>query len=517
MRLRIAKEQACPDEAMGRGGSFTPINTRDPALGYLGAVNAMVYSSSPPATGSWRSSAIASQLDPISAESNVAVRMDRLPVTRLHLTILFICACGFTFDLLEITLGSGLSAVFSAAPHKIDPAQLSWLIAAVYLGAIVGAPALGWLGDRLGRKTVLMGALFWIAASSIVLALREDILWLTCFRLIAGLALGAYPPLMFAYLTDLLPPAHRGRLILILCAVSALGPPTGFLLLRYLTPLHPLGFEAWRWLFVLGGIGAACSGMLFLRLPESPRWLMSIGRIRPAEAALARFERSKIFRKSEISAQDPLPLADRQELAAVARSGATNLYKASHRFYLLLASGLFFLSPWATTAFPLLSGPVFLDKGVKLSATLLYLGISTLGQLAGMLLGAVFADRIQRRDAIVWCAVVMAVGALMFAGSREPLWLILSNLTFSVAAGLFLPALTLYVAELFPTGVRSSGLSVTWAINRVGSVLALLVLVPMLRRSSVTAIFAIIALTLAMGIGVIVCFGPRGRAGRSVD
>jgi MFS transporter, putative metabolite:H+ symporter len=480
-------------------------------------MNATVYTFLPQATDSGRPRAVASRVRPLSAEVDLAARMDRLPVTRLHLALLVICACGFVFDLLEITLGSGLSAIFSAAPHRIDPTQLSWLIAAVYLGAIVGAPMLGWLGDRLGRKSVLTGTLFWIAASSLALALREDIAWLTCFRLIAGLALGAYPPLMFAYLTDLLPPSQRGRLILILCAVSGLGPPIGFLLLRYLTPLHPFGFEAWRWLFVLGGIGAAGSGMLFQRLPESPRWLMAMARIRPAEAALARFERSKTLFRSAIIAQSPIPIADRQELASAAEPGSTKLAKASNRSYLLLAASLFFLSPWATTAFPLLSGPVFLEKGINLSATLLYLGISTLGQLAGMLLGALFADRIQRRDAIVLCAAVMAVAALMFAGSREPLWLIVTNLTFSVAAGLFLPALTLYVAELFPTGIRSSALSATWAINRAGSVLALLILVPMLRGSSVAAIFAIMAVTLATGIGLIVCFGPRGKAGRSVD
>ena len=475
-----------------------------------------VQSFSPLTADAWRLPASASQLSPLSAEVNLAARMDRLPVTRLHLAILVICAGGFIFDLLEITLGSGLSAIFSAVPHKIDPAQLSWLIAAVYLGAIVGAPVLGWLGDRFGRKTVLMGALFWIAGSSIALALREDILWLTCFRLIAGLALGAYPPLMFAYLTDLLPPAHRGRLILILCAVSALGPPIGFLLLRYLMPLHPFGLEAWRWLFILGGIGAACSGALFQRIPESPRWLMAIGKTRLAEAALAKFERSKTFWTPSIGTLRLTPVAERRESTSAA-TGSTSLFGGSQRVYLMLSAILCFLSPWATTAFPLLSGPVFLEKGVKLPATLLYLAISTLGQLAGMLLGAVFADRIQRRDALVLCAAVMAVASLMFAASREPLWLILSNLTFSVAAGLFLPALTLYVAELFPTAIRSAALSATWATNRIGSVLALLILVPMLRSSSVTVIFAIIAVTLVSGIALLVSFGPRGKAGKSVD
>lgn len=480
-------------------------------------MNASVYSFSPLAVDSWPSPAGASQLSPVSAEVNLAARMDRLPVTQLHLAILVICAGGFIFDLLEITLGSGLSAIFSVAPHKIDPAQLSWLIAAVYLGAIVGAPLLGWLGDRLGRKTVLAGALFWIAGSSIALALREDILWLTCFRLIAGLALGAYPPLMFAYLTDLLPPAHRGRLISILCAVSALGPPIGFLLLRYLTPLHPFGLEAWRWLFVLGGIGAACSAALFQRIPESPRWLMSIGNTRLAETALSKFESSKTFWRPTIGASRLFPVAERREPITATATCSTSLFSGSHRAYLILSAILCFLSPWATTAFPLLSGPVFLEKGVQLTATLLYLAISTLGQLAGMLLGAVFADRIQRRNAIVSCSAVMAVASLMFAASREPLWLILSNLSFSVAAGLFLPALMLYVAELFPTAIRSSALSTTWAINRVGSVLALLILVPMLRGSSVMVMFAIIAVSLATGIALIVSFGPRGKAGKSVD
>src|ERR1700733_10456208 len=297
-----------------------------PALGYLGAMNAAVYSFSPIVADPGRSRAVASPVRPMSAELDLAARMDRLPVSRLHLAILVICACGFVFDLLEISLGSGLSAIFSVAPHKVDPAQLAWLIAAVYIGAIVGAPILGWLGDRLGRKTVLTGALFWIAASSLALAFREDILWLTCFRLIAGLALGAYPLLMFAYLTDLLPPAHRGRLILILCAVSALGPPIGFLLLRYLTPLHPFGLEAWRWLFVLGGIGAACSGALFQRIPESPRWLMAIGNTRLAVTALSKFERSKTFWRPAIGASRLFPVAERRESTTSTTTCSSGLF-----------------------------------------------------------------------------------------------------------------------------------------------------------------------------------------------
>lgn len=452
-----------------------------------------------------------------SGQYDIAGRMDRLPLSRLHLVILATCACGFTFDILEITLGSGLSTIFSSGAHRMDSARLSWLISAVYVGAIVGAPALGWIADRVGRKAVLMAALLWVAFASIALAARDSLGWLLTFRFMAGLALGAYPPLMMAYLTDVLPPSQRGRLILILCAVSALGPMSGLLLLSWLTPLHPFGIDAWRWLFVLGGIGAACGGALFRWIPESPRWLSAIGKPLLAQSAFQRFERSSALWVSAV--KPPIRLASpyRGKASAGGGTAATSGQPTSHRRYLFLGAALYFLSPWATTAFPLLSGPVFLEKGIKLSATLLYLAISTVGQLAGAVLAATFADRIQRRDAIVLCAAVMALAALTFALSFTPFWLAVSNFTFSVAAGLFLPALAVYVAELFPTGTRGSASATTWSLNRLGAVLALLILVPMLQGHGVTAIFSIIAVTLAAGIALIVLYGPRGRAGQAID
>jgi MFS transporter, putative metabolite:H+ symporter len=96
---------------------------------------------------------------PLTYAVSIAERLDRLPLTRLHVAILAVCAGGFAFDLLEVALGGALSAVFSVPPHRIDASQLSQLIAAVYIGAIIGAPLLGWLADRFGRKRLLMAAL----------------------------------------------------------------------------------------------------------------------------------------------------------------------------------------------------------------------------------------------------------------------------------------------------------------------------------------------------------------------
>jgi putative MFS transporter len=450
--------------------------------------------------------------------AGIARRMDELPLTRLHLAIMAICGCGFTFDLLEVALGGGLSAVFSAAPHRLAATQLARLIAAVYVGAIVGAPLLGWLADRFGRKRVLMATLGWLAATSIALALRDGVAWLTMTRLLSGLAIGAYPPLMIAYLTDVLPPRRRGALVLILCAISTLGMPLGLLLLRSLTHFQLLGIESWRWLFFMSGIGAACAGAMLKFIPESPRWLTRIGRTEAAETACRAFEQSRPIGNVDLAAAPAVISAENRTNQEVAPGvGWSRTLLSRHRSPLILAGSLYFLSPWASVAFPILSGPALIAKGVRLGDTIAYLALAAFGQLAGTMFAAFFIDHLERRTAVVLCASLMALTALVFAAGTTPIVMIGSNVAFGAFSGMFVPALSVYVAELFPTRIRSSATSSTWALNRIGSALALLLLIPILRGSAGILVFNIMAGTLIAGIAISLVFGPPGLARRSVN
>jgi putative MFS transporter len=449
---------------------------------------------------------------------SIAERLDRSPLTRLHVVILAICASGFAFDLLEVALGGALSAVFSAPPHRIDASQLSRLIAAVYIGAITGAPLLGWLADRFGRRRLLMAASWWLAVTSVAMALRDNIAWLTTIRLLAGLSIGAFPPLMFTYLTDVLPPRRRGMLILVLSAASTAGMPLGLLLLRQLTKCQVLGLEAWQWLFAMTGFGAALVGLLLRFIPESPRWLLGIGRTTDAELACRAFEDSRVIeRVTPGIAPTPIPERDRVIVDSDRGVGGSRTLLGRYRSHLILAATVYFLSPWATVAFPLLSGPTLIAKGVPLADTFGYLALVTFGQLTGSVLAALFIDRIERRTAIVLCALLMALSALVFSVETIPIFVIGSSVAFGAFSGMFVPALSVYVTELFPTGIRSSATSSTWAFNRIGSTLAILLLVPVLRQRGATPAFNIMAGTLVAGIAILTIFGPAGLARRPVD
>ncbi len=389
-----------------------------------------------------------------------------------HLAIA-VCTAGFACDVYEAALSNGLSAVFSAPPHAVGWGALDWLLAAPFIGAIVGAPLTGWLADRFGRRMLLAATLAVLALSSLLGAASPDAASLTLCRALSGLALGGYPPLVVSYLTDILPAGQRGRGILTTIAVAGLGQPAALLLLRWLGAAEPLGLAGWRCALLAGG-GAALAIVPFAwALPESARWLAARGRPAASLAAGARPPR-------------------------------------------LLLCTLYFLTPWATTGFAVLSGVVLIQKGMSVADSLLYLGIGTFGGVAGMLAAATAADRIGRRPALVGCSAAMAAAGLTLAVSVGAIWVIGAAVAFNLFGAIYTGVQGIYAAELAPTAVRARTLSAAWAANRVGSALTPLALLPLLHAAGPVTMFALIAAVLATGIGLTLGFGPPGRAGQAV-
>ncbi|WP_322404651.1 MFS transporter [Massilia luteola] len=428
----------------------------------------------------------------------IAERLDHAPFTRLHAFAIALCALGFGFDLLEMMLGSALAAVFSSPPHTAAPGQLSLLLSSVFAGAAVGAPLSGWVADRHGRRFTLSGLLLLLCVGSFGAAFSSNIGGVTMWRCVSGLALGGFPPLVITYLTDLLPAGRRGPFMMVTIGIATLGPTAGIFLVRALTPLQPLGLEAWRWGFIAGASGSGLAGILFLLLPESPRWLAARLRMGAADLACLRFERAR-------------PLL---RVVPPAYAAATTDVAARNRSW-PLAAALSFLSPWSTVAFPLLSGAILAQKGFKVADTLLYVGLSTFGPLVGNLLIATVIDRIGRRTAMVACSTGMLAAGTLFVMSTAPVPLIVSSFAFTLLVSMQLSFLNLYLSEQFPTETRGRAVAGAWAMNRIGAALGPLLLIPLLHAEGANTMFAVIAATLLAGV-ILLVFAPSGAARRTV-
>src|ERR1700761_9246364 len=272
--------------------------------------------------------------------SSIAERLDRLSLTSLHAKIILLCAAGLAVDIGEVALSNTFSAIFLSPPYSAPRDSISLLLGAVFAGGAIGAPLFGWFADRYGRRAALQLSLLVLVISSIAVASSPSVGWMTLFRFISGLALGGYPPLTAAYLADLLPPQRRGTNMMLCAAFAFLGAPALIFLIRWLTPLAPLGIEGWRWALVVAAAFSAVTTALFHGVPESPRWLAAVGRNEGAEQSF------RLFQAAMRPLAEPFSYvpAKPERAVAVATDDATRPQPYVRRAIFLAA--LYGLGPW---------------------------------------------------------------------------------------------------------------------------------------------------------------------------
>ena len=427
--------------------------------------------------------------------SDIGPRLDRLPLTRLHVFTVVICIFAMACALGEISLSGALSAIVSTGPNKASAGELSALLSSVYVGAIVGAPLFGYLADRQGRRTILIVVLLWTALMSTAAGFTHDVRQLAVCRGLAGLSLGALPPLVIALLADVLPPNRRGAVTLWCVALATLGPTCTLLFVRVMATASWPGVEGWRLTFwVLAAVCASTAAAATL-LPESPRFLSVRGRTLQADQALERYEQSPPlgWMGEDKRAERPVPMA-----------AATTRHRNASLVFVLFA-----LSPWATAAFAVLWGAVLTERGFALNDALLVVGLSTFGPLFGNLLGSAGVDRIDRRHGLVACSVMMLVTGAVFVTSEVATWVLFAAAFYGVGASIYLSILNLYAAEFFPTEGRGRRLASAWALNRLGAAIAPLLLVPLLRNHGAAQMFSVVGGVILLSI-VVTCLAPKG-------
>jgi putative MFS transporter len=392
------------------------------------------------------------------------------------MAVAVVSAFGLIVDTGEIALNQSLSAIFTARPGGIGSAELAWLLSAVYLGAVAGAPLAGWLGDRYGRRPILICLLALIAITSLAAAFSASTLGLILVRIAAGVALGGYPPLIYAYLAETLPPRLRVRGVMIVSAVAFIGPPATMIAVRSLTSSAPGHVDGWRWVFAGQAAWALLAAPLTALLPESPLWTSRAARGAGSPAA-----------------------ADRRQ------AGGDEIRR------MLLFGVLLFLSPLATVVFPMLAGAALVQQGLGLSTSLLVLAVSNVAPIAGPAAVALLGDSADRRNGLVGLVILGSAGLLGFVLSDSTNTLMVSMFVFYFAGVGYVILLNLYTAESFRTALRGRVMTAVWSLNRLCSVISPFLLLPLLHRHGRWPLAAAAFAALVLSAGLIRMFGPAVR------
>ncbi len=390
-------------------------------------------------------------------------------------------------------------------------------MSATFIGAAIGAPLIGWFADRNGRKVVLIATLAGFGVTSIGAGLVDSIGAVTALRMAGGLFLGAYLPVMTTYLADLLPPASRGRWLLAVMTIAAIGGACGPFITRQMTALQPLGLEGWRWSLMLGGMGGVLAAIGAFWLPESPRWLAAVGRIEEAKQVLQRFERGA---RQRVSIAEPAAMTiaetPAESAAATTPAARPSLWKPEYRARTLLFFALQAAVPWLQIGFMSGSGLLLAKRGMAVHDSLLYTTITGLGSPIGGLLGAIIADKFERPVLLALCGFGCAVMAICFVLSPSPVFLMGSGLIYNALMAMFVPLLMVLGAELLPTAVRGGLTTGGYACNRVSAILLPMVLLPLMYAISELMVFSLLAALLVVVALVILRYAQRGTRGSSL-
>lgn len=404
----------------------------------------------------------------------VPARLDRLPWSRWHWTIVIGLGTVWILDGLEVTVVGNIAGRLSeeGSGLPITSAQVTGMAAALYVaGACAGALFFGRMTDRFGRKKLFMVTLLVYLAATALTAVSFSTWWFFLFRFLTGFGIGGEYAAINSAIDELIPSKYRGRVDIVINGSFWLGAIGGSLLsiVALNTDLFPANV-GWRLTFALGVVLGLVILLVRRNVPESPRWLLIHGREQEAERLVGEAEEQVEAEKGRAlpPAESEMTVHQRESIGfgTIART-----VFSQYRRRAILGFSLFIGQAFLYNAITFGFGAIlttFYD--VPTSDTGYYFAVIAAGNLLGpLLLGRLF-DTVGRKIMIsstyLLSGVLLFVTAWLFGrGSLDDVtltacWCVV---LFFASAGASSAYLT--VSEVFPMETRAMAIAFFYAIG----------------------------------------------------
>jgi putative MFS transporter len=403
---------------------------------------------------------------------------------------------GYDVYVASSVLGATLHSGFSTL------AQNAQFVSATFMGMMLGSFLTGFLGDRYGRRFTYQANLIIFGLASIASAFAPNMSVLILLRGVMGVGLGAELVAGYAAMTEFLPPQARGRWCGILNAIVVTSVPISALFAYLLIP-----HSGWRIMFIIGGIGALIVWYLRKSMPESPRWLESIGRTEEAEEMLQEIE-------SEFALQNPPLPGPAPAPPAVAARNFSSLFGPQLFPRLLVGATVLIVANTLIYGFVTWLPTFFVQQGLSIASSFKYSFLMSIGAPVGAGLGALSSDSIGRKPAIIGASVLAVIFGGIYPFIRDPRLLPLAGFLLVVCIYILVALLfAIYIPELFPTDVRMRAVGLCNTIGRSATIFTPFLVVFLFRAHGVGGVVSLMIGLLIVQILVVHFFGiePKMR------
>lgn len=386
---------------------------------------------------------------------------DGAKIGRVQKRFLWLAALCYVFDQMDLFTVSYVQPVVMKnwGLTVQDFAQINSLTMwGMFLGAILG----GWLSDKIGRKKSMIATIIVFSCASIANGLAINYYTFAVSRFITGFGVVAMVVIAMVYIAEMMPSENRGRYQALTIACGTCGIPLGAQFARWVVPMGP---ETWRYVFILGGSGILLVILAFFWLKESPRWLVSKGRVTDAENLIEGITGKKI----DLSAEANKVLKKSSNLEA--------LKVMFSRMYLKRTTVLFILCIGVTLgAFYLNSFYTFMLQGAGFSLAMA-LTIATAGNWGvpfGDLSASFISDRGGRKIPIVIYCLLAGLMCILAGYILIPAVLIVVSIIRNLTGGGSMSMYWTYLAESYPTHIRANASGMLFGTVRVIAAMSML-------------------------------------------
>jgi len=395
-----------------------------------------------------------------AAPLDVQELIDRQPLNRFHYRLVALCAASVLMDGFDAQTIGFVAPALTGQWH-ISRAALGPVLSSGLVGMLIGALLFGPLGDRLGRRRVLIFCTLWFGIGSLLTAGADSVSSMLVLRLVTGFGLGGTLPNAIALTSEYMPRRLRATGVMLMFCGFSIGAAIGGLLAAGIIPRF-----GWRAVFVIGGVLPCITAVFLFILPESIRFLLLKGAPSGNDLRVADLLR-KIAPGLPILPATSFVVPEQPErgfpvtkLFAQNRAGTTLLLWIV--FFMSLLD-LFFLNSWLPT--------VLHDVGLELRQAIVITSYFQIGGTVGVVVLGRFIDRQTSYRALAWAYLggAACVGWIGIAGGS--LWT--QSIAVFAAGFCIVGAQTganALAAECYPTAIRSTGVGWALGVGRIGSI-----------------------------------------------
>jgi MFS transporter, putative metabolite:H+ symporter len=356
----------------------------------------------------------------------------------------------------------GYVVAFIAGPWKLTFGESAVILLSSGFGAMFGAVFYGWLADKIGRRKVFLMTVINFSIATGILTFTPDNAWifLSFFRFLIGFGVGGLYCVDLPLVQEFVPASKRGMVGGLVTAAVPIGVLMGAALGAYATP-----YVGWRGLFAIGMVPGLLTLLIRAWVPESPRWLIQMGRMEEARNSLAwALEMRPIDLPMSAPEGQKLPMSKLSDIFRYPRSLAVSWIAN-----LGAQTGYYGLTLWVPTLLVQLLGVT----PARASYLLIFVNFAGLFGRIGL---SYLSDAIGRKPsgaiASFGAAILMVLAALyhnVFFGGVSLFWLLLI-VNNAFADGGF-AIVGPYSAEVWPVALRTTGMGSAYGFGGLGKVI----------------------------------------------